>query len=315
MSATRSLKPLLKRGALITVANWPVVLVQFVADSLLKLLVGVPIVGGFLLLVLVVGQELPATGSLRDVAVAVLDALGAHPVALAAFLLSLAIAVLGGSALTFVVKAGSVSVLAAAHLPPEALEQGPVRWRHIQAARTATVDEFLEGCRRLWRRFLRLGLILLAVYGLALLLYLVLIVGGRWLPVESAAAWSFVAAVASMVLVVGLTLANLFYLLIQMVMAADDVGVRVATGRALAYLRREGRAVAGVFLVVLSLVIVGTVASIIAAAALGLISFVPLVGLAVFPLQAIAWLVRGLVFQFIGFAALGAYLSLYRDAS
>ena len=160
-----------------------------------------------------------------------------------------------------------------------------------------------------------MGFILLAIYGVALLLYGAVVIEGRWLAPDSMAGWPLLAGLASAALVGGLTLANLFYLLIQMVMAADDVGIRTAAGRVGRYLGREGRAVAGVFLVVLSLVIVGTAASIVTAGALGLISFVPLAGFAVFPLQAVAWLVRGLVFQFIGLAALGSYLSLYRDAS
>jgi hypothetical protein len=51
-----------------------------------------------------------------------------------------------------------------------------------------------------------------------------------------------------------------------------------------------------------------------ATAGLGLISFVPLVGIAVLPLQAAAWLVRGIVFQFLGLTAFGGYLALYRAA-
>ena len=50
-----------------------------------------------------------------------------------------------------------------------------------------------------------------------------------------------------------------------------------------------------------------------ATAALGLISFVPLLGLTVLPLQLAAWLFRGLVFQYVGLASIGAYLKLYRS--
>ena len=50
-------------------------------------------------------------------------------------------------------------------------------------------------------------------------------------------------------------------------------------------------------------------------AALGLISFVPLLGLTVLPLQLGAWLFRGLVFQYVGLASIGAYLKLYRSTS
>jgi len=58
-----------------------------------------------------------------------------------------------------------------------------------------------------------------------------------------------------------------------------------------------------------------TGASILATAALGLIGFVPLFGLTVLPLQLLAWVLRGLVFQYIGLASIGAYLTLYREAT
>jgi hypothetical protein len=57
MTATRSLKLLLKRGALVAAANWPIVLVQFVADTLFNALLMVPIAGGVLLVMLLVGAE------------------------------------------------------------------------------------------------------------------------------------------------------------------------------------------------------------------------------------------------------------------
>ena len=72
------------------------------------------------------------------------------------------------------------------------------------------------------------------------------------------------------------------------------------------------REVAAVFGVVLVLVVVATAASVLATAGLGLIAFVPLVGLAVLPLQLAAWLVRGMVFEYLALAGLGAYLSHYR---
>ena len=59
------------------------------------------------------------------------------------------------------------------------------------------------------------------------------------------------------------------------------------------------------------LVAAATLASALAWSGVGLIAFVPLVGLAVFPLQIAAFLLRGLVFEFLGLTALGAYLTLY----
>ena len=66
------------------------------------------------------------------------------------------------------------------------------------------------------------------------------------------------------------------------------------------FIRASTREVAGIFGVVLLLVALATIASILATAGLGLIAFIPLVGLAIVPLQAAAWLVRGFVFEYLG---------------
>jgi hypothetical protein len=63
---------------------------------------------------------------------------------------------------------------------------------------------------------------------------------------------------------------------------------------------------------VVLLVAGATIVSLIATTSLGLIAFVPLAGLAVVPLQLLAWLFRGLVFQYLGLSALCAYVTLYR---
>ena len=68
---------------------------------------------------------------------------------------------------------------------------------------------------------------------------------------------------------------------------------------------------APIFFVVLAIVAVGTLASIVAMGALSLVGFVPLIGLAVLPLQVAAWLFRALVFQFIELGAVGAYANRF----
>ena len=52
-----TLKPALKRGALIAAANWQVALVQATADSLFKLLIAAPVIGGIFLVALAVGAD------------------------------------------------------------------------------------------------------------------------------------------------------------------------------------------------------------------------------------------------------------------
>jgi uncharacterized protein (DUF2062 family) len=105
---------------------------------------------------------------------------------------------------------------------------------------------------------------------------------------------------------------NLIYLLIQIVVAADDCSVATAFRRVAVFLRRERRHVGTVFLLVLALIVMATGASILATAALGLVAFIPFLGLAALPLQILAWLLRGLVFQYLGLTSVGAYLILYR---
>ena len=124
--------------------------------------------------------------------------------------------------------------------------------------------------------------------------------------------WTFIAALATGLLMTWITLLNLFYLLLQMAMAHDDVGVTEAVAAVTRFVRAEFRHLVGVFLVVLALVIAATLASALAWSGVGLIAFVPLVGLAVLPPQLGALLVRGLIFEYLGLTSLGAYLTLYQ---
>jgi len=125
-------------------------------------------------------------------------------------------------------------------------------------------------------------------------------------------AWGL-AALSTIGFVVWITIVNLFYLLLQIVLAAEDCSVPTAVRRLAAFLARAHRRVLAVFALVLVLVVMATGVSFVATFALGLIGFIPFVGLAVLPIQLLAWLFRGLVFQFIGLASVGAYLRLYRD--
>jgi hypothetical protein len=96
------------------------------------------------------------------------------------------------------------------------------------------------------------------------------------------------------------------------VVAVEDVSVRKGVRLAFQFIWGHLREVSAVFGVVLLVSVLATAASIVATAGLGLIAFVPLIGLTVLPLQLAAWLIRGIVFEYLGLAALGAYLSHYR---
>ena len=77
-------------------------------------------------------------------------------------------------------------------------------------------------------------------------------------------------------------------------------------------MRAEVSVLSRMFLIILGLVVGATLVSALAWSGVGLIAFVPVVGLAVVPLQVVALILRGLAFEYIGLAAAGAYLTLYR---
>src|ERR1041385_1504644 len=107
------LKPVLKRGALVALANWQVTLIQATADSIFKLLIATPVIGGLFLVGLVIGAAPEDLLGLewREMAETTITSLLSHPVVLTAFLASLGVMVVGGSLFIFLMKAGAVSVL------------------------------------------------------------------------------------------------------------------------------------------------------------------------------------------------------------
>jgi hypothetical protein len=317
MNRGRTVRSALKRGGLIVAANWPVVVIQFIAESVFKLLLAAPVVGGALLVALLLGGDLFQLlgGGVRDGVTGIADALIAEPVALASFIAAFGLVLAGGSALMFTVKGGTVGVLVEGERRAGPVERPPLRLAALRAASQFGIDRFVSACTRLVRRFLRLGFLLLLAYALSAIVYLSVVVGGyRWLDDGPfAIVWTAVATLWSTALILWITLVNLIYLLLQMIVAVEDIGVRAAARRTVEFLAARGREVAAVFLTVLLFVVAATAGSILATAGLGLIAFVPLAGLAVFPLQVIAWLVRSLVFQYLGLSALVAYLTIYRS--
>jgi hypothetical protein len=310
------LKAALKRGALVAAANWPLVVVQFIAESMLKLLLAVPTIGGLFLVVLLVETDVEnvLSGSVRDIAATILHALQGNPVAFLCFAFAFALVLFAGSALTFIVKGGTVSLLATAEASAGSIERPPVRFETLRRINHVHIDPFLDECRRLWRRYVRLGGCLLIAYAVTAVVYLGVVFGGYALAERTPIilGWTVIAFLISSALVVWITLINLVYLLTQMIVAVEDVSVRTAVGRVIRFIRTALREIAAIFGVVLLLVGVATAGSILATAGLGLIAFVPFAGLAVVPLQFAAWLLRGFVFQYLALTALGAYLAQYR---
>lgn len=305
----------LRRGALIAAANWPAIAAQFVAESLVKAGIAIPVLAGLFLVAIDLGT---GTADLLDVDLVsttrlVYRSLAAAPIALAAFIGAVAIAATGCAVVAFIAKGGTLSVLVEGERRAGPVEQPPLRWASIHRADAWSIEGFLGGASRVARRFVRLGLLLLSVYALSGAAYLAFLYWGMRVMAGGGvvAGWPFIALAASSALVVWITVINLAYVLVQMVIAADDVGVREAARRLVRFAYRDARQVAGIFGVVLALMVLAGALSLVATAGLGLIAFVPLAGIIVLPLQVAAWLLRGLLFQYLGLTALSAYLAQY----
>ena len=285
--------------------------VQFVADTLFKTLVVVPVLGGLVLVALVAGGnplEMIRFDDLTQTISAMVAVLLAHPVALAAFLLALGVVLAGGSVLIFAVKAGTVTVLLAGDRGAGPIEEPPLRFSALKQANQATLERFTGGVKRLFPRYLRLGMVLMCVYALIAGTYAVFLFGPPVSPVFDA---PVITTLASLGVIVIITLVNFLYLLMQIMIAAEDCGVAEAVPHVARLIRKRTKELAQVLAAILSLMLMATAASILATTALGLIAFVPFVGLAALPLQIFAWLVRGVVFQFVGLTGVSTYLRLH----
>jgi hypothetical protein len=288
-----------------------VVIVQFVADTLFKTLVAVPVVGGLVLVALVVGGdplELVDLDNLTRTISAMVSVLLAQPVALAAFALALGIIVAGGSIMMFAIKAGTVTILLAGDRAAGAIELPPLRMSALREANKTNLERFTTGVRTLFFRYLRLGVLLTLVYTIIGAAYVALVFGPS---ISQTLDNPLTVTVASLVVIVAITLANFLYLLMQIVMAAENCSVLEAIPHVARLLRRRWKELGQVLAAIMALMVMATGASILATTQLGLIGFVPFVGLAALPLQVLAWLVRGVVFQFVGLTGLTTYLRMH----
>jgi hypothetical protein len=306
----RPLGAVLKRGALVAAANWPVALIQAAADGLFKLVVAAPLVGGVLLVTIVIGADTHPldTFDWRVLLAELVNSLLAHRLVLAAFLLALAVAIVGASVFVFVIKAGTVGVLVHGdRLLAGVNDTSP---DVVTAASAFSIERFVGSARALYPRYVRLGFLLMAVYIASAALYLAV----AWASQASGGPW-WITTLVIVVFFAWIMIVNLLYLLIQVIIAADDCGVTPAVRRLMSFLRSERQLIGGVFGIVMGMIALATGASLLAFTALGLVLLVPIAWLAAIPLQLVALVLRALVFEYIGLSSVGAYLALYRTFS
>lgn len=316
MTSALPLRAALKRGALIAAANWPVIVVDFVVESLYKLALAVPIVGGGLMVAVLIGDDVRTffAESLRSGADLVLSALGSAPIALAAYLAAVAVVAAGGGLVMFVVKTGTLAILVDAERAAGDLQHDPVHLAALHRIGRFATGRVIDAARHFGRRAAWLAAWLGVAYAAILGAYIFSITNAytltaaiNWTP-----AWPLLVLAATSVCVVSIAVVNVAYDLVRVIIVTDDCSILAAMRRLRSFVIEDARQVLGIFGVVGSLLLLAMAASLLVTAGLTFVAWVPIVSLIVLPLQVAAWLVRGLVFQFVGLTALSAYQTQYR---
>ena len=319
MSSALSLRAAITRGALVSLANWPVIVIEFVIESLFKTAIAIPVFGGAFMVAILLGADvrsLVADGAFAAVD-RMLGPLGQAPIALLAFLGAMAVVSIGGAVIMFVVKAGTLAMLIAGERAAGDIHRAPLRLAVLRPATAYSMAGVLDAIRHFRARSIGLALWLGAAYLVVGTTYMLTIgYGFQWAITSSwVQAWPLLVLVATSAGVIGVTATNLLFDLLRVVMITDDCGLRVAWKRVRTFLLVDARHVLGIFGTMALVLMIATAASITATAGLALVAWVPLAGLIVLPLQAAFWIARGLFFQYAGLTTLSAYQAQYRRFS
>lgn len=312
------LRAAIKRGLLLVIANWPIVLIDFVIESFCKLALALPIVGGALMVTAVVGIDLRSlmSAGLSGTADLVVGSLSTAPGALAAFLGALALVAVACEGVLFIIKAGTLSVLVRADRRAGEVHRLPVGLDSLRLAHAFRLETLVAAGQRFARRGIVLAMWLGAAYTLAAALYVAVVTWGllglasQWMP-----AWSALVLVATSVAVVVVVIANFAYTLLRVVIVTDDCEIVVGLRRLARFVVEDARQVIGIFAVIGGIEVIAAAASLLAAAGLAPIAYLPAASLIVVPLQLAIWVVRGLVFESLSLASVAAYQTQYRRFS
>jgi hypothetical protein len=316
MASSLPLRAALKHGALIAAANWPVVLIEFVLESLYKFALVVPVIGGAFMVAVLLGEDLGMIfgQGVRAAADLVVGSLGTAPSALASFFGALALVAVGGSLVMYVVKGGTLSVLVASERVAGEIHRGPVHLDGLRRAYAYDLAAMVDRTRQFGRRsaLLAAGLSLSYIaigtgYIFALTMSFRVAAETTWTP-----AWPLLVLLATSTSVIGVTAVNLAFDLLRVIVITDDCRIRTAVGRLRAFLVADSRQVLGIFGVIGALVGLAMAVSVVTTAGLTFVAWVPFASLIAVPLQIAAWLIRGIVFQYVGLTALSAYQTQYR---
>jgi hypothetical protein len=316
MTPALSLRAALKRGALVTAANWAVVFVEFTIESVFKLALAIPVVGGALMVAVLLGSDIRTlfAEGVRATADLVLGSLASAPVALGAFLAAIGLVAFGGGLIVALIRIGTLAILVSGERAGVDVHRPPLRLEAVQRASAYSLEALLQGIRHFRRRAIVLACWLGAAYLVVGIAYVTaLTIGFRLVSASSwSAAWPLLVLIVTSTGVVTITVINLTYDLLRVILTTDDCGVGAALVRLRSFVVQDARQVLGIFGVMSVVLALATAVSVFATAGLTLIAWVPFAGLILLPLQGAAWLIRGLVFQYMDLMTLSAYQTQYR---
>ncbi len=316
-----SLGAALKRGAVLVMANWPVMVIDFTLESFYKLALAVPILGGALMVATVAGTDLGSAVGVGADAGSTLDtvvgSLGSTPVALVTFLVALAIAAVGGLAVMFIAKMGTLTVIVDADRSSGEVQTLPIGADALRRASAFRLERVLAGARQFARRAVTLALWLGGAYVAVGAAFVAVISSGLAMATGPAwtGAWPVLVLLTTSVGAVVISGVNLAYDLLRVIIVTDDCPVRLALVRLRHFVVDDAPQVIGIASVIGGVQIVAAAAALLAAAGLAPIAYMPLISLVLLPLQAALWILRGLVFESMSLASVAAYQTQYRRFS
>jgi len=316
MASALPLRAALVRGALITAANWPIVLIEFTIESLYKLALAVPIVGGAFMVAVLLDADVRALfeEGLRSAGEKVAGSLQSAPIALGSFLVAVAVVAVGGAIVLYVVKVGTLAMLVKADRVSGEVQRSPISLASVRRAAVSDMAGVVAAARRHGRRATALALWLSVTYGVIGASYIAAL--GLALRVAESTAWSpawpLIVLISTSTGVVAVAVVNLAFDLLRVIVVTDDCEVRPALTRLRRFVVQDARQVLGIFGVVFAFQLLATAASVMMTAGLTFVAWVPIAGLISAPLRAAAWLIQGLLFQYVALAAVSAYQTQYR---
>jgi hypothetical protein len=250
----------------------------------------------------------------RTAADLIVSALWGAPSALTTFFTAVGLVAVGGGLIMYVVKGGTLAILVDGERRGPEIHEGPLHLDALRRGYAYDLAAVIDASRRFARRSVLLATGLSAAY---------LAIGGGYVMALGAAlrvaaettwspAWPLLVLLATSTGVVAVTAANLAFDLLRVIVVTDDCGIGAACLRLRSFLVADSRQVLGIFGVIGAIVSVAMVVSVVTTAGLTFVAWVPFASLIAVPLQIAAWLVRGLVFQYVGLTALSAYQTQYR---